>query len=344
MRSLLEVLRGADRRLAEVLRRSARHIGGLESRFGVSQAAVYRAQIGVVTRQVEARLAGLTEAQSAHAVAEAAAHTVGLLRTMERRFTGIVAPLPIDAVSILAGARANVVPSLLRMHATSVDRYGLSMIGEFERRIAVGMASGMTQGQMVDLLCEHAGPRGVVSLAAREIGSGRVKRIITESIAEGLFARYRSWAWRIVRTETSRAYNLAKEDAIWQCSAAGLDGMRKKILAHFDDRTAEDSVYVHGQVKAQGELFVDGAGRQYTAPPGRPNDRETLIPWRAHWPETASSRPLSPSEVQERVAALGTKRAGELQRAMKDRPTTPRSISVVVPVQLASHAQREAPE
>lgn len=74
----------------------------------------------------------------------------------------------------------------------------------------------------------------------------------------------------------------------------------KKILAFFDQRTAYDSVMVHGQIRALEDSFIDGAGRVYLMPPSRPNDRETVIPWMldGSWEETPSTSALPPSTVR----------------------------------------------
>ena len=88
--------------------------------------------------------------------------------------------------------------------------------------------------------------------------------------------------------------------------------MKKKILAHFDSRTAEDSIAVHGQVRnvsGAGSLFRDGAGREYEHPPARPNDRETVIPWMDEWEDTRMTRPLTAGEQERAVARAEHERA-----------------------------------
>ena len=318
---LLGTLQAADARLGERLRRDAAMLGGETARFTGAQATVYRAQVRLAIREVEAGLAGIVLGQSNHAIDSAGRDAVKLVKTLERRFAGIAQAIPLDAAGVLAGARATVVPSLLRLHASSVDRYGIAMIQEFEQRIAIGLMSGMSQHEMVDWLCEHAGPTGSVSMAARVVG-GRVLRTRTEQIAEGLFRRHRYWAWRIVRTETARAYNLAKDESIGEMEETFPD-LARKILAHFDDRTAEDSIAVHGQVRRRGEFFRDGAGRVYERPPARPNDRETLIPWRASWPETDATRGLTAGEQRSTLdqIAQARRQRGQGRRPPPIRPT-----------------------
>jgi hypothetical protein len=189
-------------------------------------------------------------------------------------------------------------PSLLQRHATSVDRYGEAMIRDMQRELAQGFTQGLSQGQMVDRITSLQGPRGMVSIRAVEIQPGTVVRLDEEFIPEGLFIRRRSWAWRILRTETAEAQNAVNQEAL---EANATRGLRRKILAMMDNRTAEDSIHVHGQIRGIRQKFTDGAGRRYLRPPARPNDRETLIPWRSDWPETAHSRPLTEAQQTQRV-------------------------------------------
>ncbi|MFB6373342.1 MAG: colicin E5-related ribonuclease, partial [Bradymonadaceae bacterium] len=86
---------------------------------------------------------------------------------------------------------------------------------------------------------------------------------------------------RIVRTELSQAYNRSHHSTLqYARDELGLgDEMKKSAMATFDARTDEDSFPVHGQVREIDEMFVDGDGRRYVHPPGRPNDREKEIPW-----------------------------------------------------------------
>lgn len=84
---------------------------------------------------------------------------------------------------------------------------------------------------------------------------------------------------RIFRTELSDVYNEAHLDSLRTARDAwGLDP-KKSAVATFDARTDQDSFPVHGQVRELDEEFVDGDGRRYLHPPGRPNDREKEIPW-----------------------------------------------------------------
>lgn len=306
---LVRILREADQLLGRKLQAQAARFGGPDARFTGAQAVVYREQIRRIVDYVDDRLLGSTEAQARHAIQASLTDTTRILGTLERSFTGISAPLRLAQAAVFDATSRGVRASRLRAHATSVDRYGEAMIGEFERTLAVGMAAGLSQWEMVNSLTGHAGPRGRVSMAATVRG-GQVVRLREEDIPEGLFSRYRSWAWRIVRTETAHAYNEARLVGLYAIRDSDFPDLKKKILAHFDNRTAYDSIVVHGQVRDLDGFFEDGAGRVYQRPPARPNDRETMIPWREHWPDVASTRPLPQSEVDRARAQLGTRALG----------------------------------
>lgn len=100
---------------------------------------------------------------------------------------------------------------------------------------------------------------------------------------------------------TAYAYNRARLVGLQTEYASGDRGLRKKILAHFDSRTAPDSIAVHGQIRKLDGLFQDGAGRQYLQPPARPNDRETVIPWRMSWSESEHTKPQPAATVAKAI-------------------------------------------
>jgi hypothetical protein len=188
------------------------------------------------------------------------------------------------------------------------------MIAQMEGAMRAGFVSGLDQRQMVELLTGHGGPSGTVSMRASYSG-GVVTVHSTEEIPEGLFRRHRYWAERIVRTETARAYNGANVEAM-RAMSRDFPDLHKKILATFDNRTAMDSVLVHGQVRPLDGLFMDGAGREYEYPPARPNDRETVIPWRVGtYTEESDTRPLGPEEIERARARITAARPVALPRS-----------------------------
>jgi len=307
---LSALLKQADRSLGLRMRAWNRANGGDSVAFTPNGLVSYRRQIQLAIAEARVGVTGQLSLASDAARNAALANTVSELRALDRAFTGIVRPLRIPQAMRFDHALHGDRSSLLRQHATSMDRYGAAMVAEFEKRMAVGFLGGMSQGEIVNELTGMRGPAGEVSIRAR-VEAGRVIRTQTEHVAEGLFTRYRSWPWRIVRTETAYAYNAAKLDTLSQLRRSGLRQMKKKIVAHFDRRTAQDSIAVHGQIRdvdGPDSYFVDGDARVYQHPPARPNDRECVIPWLAEWGEGESTRPLSPAEVTRADAASGTGR------------------------------------
>ena len=316
---ILTLLVAADASLARRLAAWNALHGGGELRFTEASMLAYRAQMADVLVYVKARLAGITEIEAMNAARTSATATSRLFAALEREFTGIAVPLRLNESLIM-----KIRPSLLARHATSVDRYGMSMIDVMQGMISQGFLEGISQYKMINRLVQMGGPRGLVSVSATEISPGVVFRIAEEEIPEGLFVRHRNWAERIVRTEVAQAQNTVNYEAIGE-GVQEFPDMKKKILAIMDNRTAKDSIEVHGQVKAQNEYFHDGAGREYLHPPARPNDRETIIPWRSGWPNTRHSRELTQAErdaMWERNSQWQSSRARRRAKARARRETS----------------------
>jgi len=292
-RELIATLQRADKGLTRRLDAWIAGHGGGEVRFTEASLVAYREQVRVALKFVQDRLRGFTSSQALRAARLALSRVVALTTNLEHAFTGLTVPLRIDEAIV-----TRMMPSLLARHATSVDRYGTAMIRRVELELSQGFAEGISQREAVNRLVRMKGPTGMVSMRAVEIQPGMVVRLTEEFIPEGLFTRYRTWAWRVVRTETAEAQNaVAQAESV--AARAELPDMKRKILAVMDQRTARDSLGVHGQVRAINEPFIDGAGRSYLRPPSRPNDRETVIPWREKWPDTERSRPLTQAEQEE---------------------------------------------
>ena len=258
-RTLMSDLRRADTILASRLAKIAD-----TTRFTARQIAGYRAQIRAVLATVEPQLLGHTTRVARAAMDFGARSAIQELTSIEAAFAAemgrpaqVASPIRLDLVT------QNVETSLLRNQASSVRRYGVAMIQAFEREMRVGYLAGDTQRQVVDRM-----------------------------LANGFVAK-RSWAWRIVRSESAAAMNSAKHEALkTQNEVDPGHPVHKKILATFDKRTAYDSKAVHGQIRAVNDTFLDGLGRVYLYPPARPNDREVIIPWHPNWPDHGFTRML----------------------------------------------------
>lgn len=107
---------------------------------------------------------------------------------------------------------------------------------------------------------------------------------------------------RIVKTETSATYNLAQQDGLLEI--AKNPEFRGKLYkrwteliddltgAPYDNRVADDSKALHGQIALPGGVFSmpPGAkvpsefqGKSWSHPPNRPHDRAVLTPWMVDW-------------------------------------------------------------
>lgn len=240
------------------LKRQLRALGSADGQLSGGQIVVL---IGLATLAVERAVALLNvrlDIQRRHGLASAATDTHAMVSGMES--------LVGNHTSFARAALHRTMETmgfgetLLATQRASVERYGVALIQELNKVLYAGIRDRLPQREVV-------------------------------SQVSGLLVEKKWWAERIVRTETARAYNAATDLAIGAYNAAGTP-LHKKIIAFFDNRTAYDSVFVHGQVRATGEYFMDGAGRQYLYPPGRSNDREVIIPWGTRWPEGSRTRAI----------------------------------------------------
>lgn len=335
---LLSVLKAADQQLAlRLLKITPKPDGSIK--FSAAQAIAYQAQIKLMVAHVQHKLEPIATEAGAAAISKSMADGAKLLSKLEQEFKGVS-----TSPSVLASMQQSQVArgpkaALVTRVATSVDRYGLEMGRQFSRIVQVGLASGASQEAMVRALVEHGGPKGKVSLAAKEVAPGIVQRIKEGDIPEGLFVRHKYWAERIIRTETAHAYSGARLQQLRQMKADGMDDVRKKIVAHFDKRTAPDSVAVHGQVRELEETFMDGAGRVYLHPPGRPNDRETLIAWFDDWTDTPSTEPPTVDEQAEATDLATSDTMGQGQKP----PVIPRSTEELHQLEVEARGLHEDP-
>lgn len=123
---------------------------------------------------------------------------------------------------------------------------------------------------------------------------------VTELVDQvGELAENQAWrVERLVRTETSYAYNLAQADAIEALSheheyRGVMQRWTEKVIdgppfnRPMDNRVGRDSMQMHGQVARPGGAFSAPAEWRvpgsWTSPPNRPNDRAVLTPWLRSW-------------------------------------------------------------
>lgn len=116
----------------------------------------------------------------------------------------------------------------------------------------------------------------------RELSVAATTRAFGGNVVDSLERIIGAERWkadRIFRTELFNAYNTAHLESMETARDVYGVQTKKSAIVTFDARTDPDSYPVHGQVRELDENFIDGDGRRYLHPPGRPNDREKEIPW-----------------------------------------------------------------
>lgn len=188
---------------------------------------------------------------------DAQASTADWLRVLDESFTGVVRPLNWDTLDWFEQTRKPMLRSRLQIHRRSFARYGASAVSAIENEIAATVLTGDTWTK------------------ARE----SVMEIVREQV------QGRQWMVdRIVRTESVAAHSYVTMAALEEEDDDADDPMLKKLVATFDAVTGHDSVLLHGQTRKLDEPFIDvTTGREYMAPPNRPNDRELPVGWRRSW-------------------------------------------------------------
>lgn len=202
-------------------------------------------------RQGEA-FRGLLEANAATARRLGVENTVGVLRHFEGKTAGAIRPLALD-VALAAGS------PLLARHEASVARWGQRTVGRIASELQKGLLAGETFNEMKDRLTGARGRQGALVASAGD-------------------------AARIIRTESMHAYAQGSQEEIVAQKSRRWPDLLRRLIETFDARTAADSRVAHGEVRDVNEPFTDGK-HTYLTPPGRPNDRAIIIPWRRAWDE-----------------------------------------------------------
>lgn len=252
------VLARAQSTLTKRIEASTERIGG--DSFTVQHAAVTRAAIQDAVVQVQSDLAASDDLYAKSAAWFATRNTLRWMSVMDPES----AVLALDEAAMLDASYRGASASLLRMRASMGDggvlqRYGMATIGEFEQILQTAVLTAEDLGDTVEALTD-ASPF--------------------------LTGAPRVWAERIARTEMLGALNGGQAAAMDEMNEEFGD-MVKVLVAAFDNRTSWDSYLVHGQVRRLDEPFecvrYNGSPVFYLNPPGRPNDRETVVPWRLSW-------------------------------------------------------------
>lgn len=195
---------------------------------------------------------------------------------LHKVFTGSELQLPIEEASVFAEVIEGREASLLKMHASSMQRYGANVVGSVQKELALNLLQGNSPQEAY---------QDVADMIGGEWWQGE----------------------RIVRTEMAYAFNSTHADGI-AASAEEIPELRMRWEEHcndagmpLDNRVGVDSIAMHGQVASPGDDFTmpDDApfpdargntevpdslkGLSWPFPPNRPNDRSVLAPWMPDW-------------------------------------------------------------
>lgn len=268
--------------------------------FSYVQNQAVRAQLEQAIHSLTDRINDWHSAAVRRYAVKGVSDTIREVKGLEQFYRGVGAPLSVEQAAVFAGLVKDTEASILRTNPnSSIQAYGMRLIEEWEGQLARSVLAKTPYLEVIDR----------ITAAARKPGL-----LAGDNYGYPTFERWQ--AERIVRTELAGAYNGAKFRTLQTLRGRDFGGdMQKLALATFDDRTALDSYPVNEQVRGLDEPFEDGAGRRYLYPPGRPNDREVVLPWRAAWgvkpgqiddvvEEVAPPRPKAPRKAKPKPAPV----------------------------------------
>lgn len=239
--------------IADVERQLARARVGS---WSAAQAASTLAQLASATKGLTERQMTLL-ARALPGIARLAQTDLATyLTTLDRTFLGVARPLRWDSLEWLNGYSRPLLRARLQIFRKSFARYGAEAVAGIEQAMAKSVLLGTPWTEA---------RKAVMSLVREEVGG-------------------RQWMVdRIVRTEVATVHSSTTMAALLEEDEPD-DPMLKKLVALFDKRTGLDSKVLHGQTRRVQDLFTDVIrGKQFDAPPNRPNDREIVIGWRASY-------------------------------------------------------------
>jgi hypothetical protein len=225
-----------------------------------AMAAATLAQLGEATR-------GLSESQL-RLLSRALPGIAGIakddladyLGKLDEHYLGVARPLRWDALEWLEGYSRPLLRSRLRIYEKSYARYGAEAVAGIENAMAKSVLLGTPWTEARE---------SVMGLVREQVGG-------------------RQWMVdRIIRNEVATIYSSTTMAALLEEDEPD-DPMLKKLVALWDKVTGLDSKLLHGQTRRVQDLFTDAVhGKEFDAPPNRPNDREIVIGWRASWGDDA---------------------------------------------------------
>jgi len=200
-------------------------------------------------------------------------HVVSAIKAFEKRFSGAEPVLRLEEAGVFARVYRGIEPTLLMRYHKLVGNYPMTTLERVRNQLALSMIKGDSVDQTVNRIAAKG----------------------------GIFDHERYRAERIVRTEGSYAYHHVGQRSMEELSTE-VPNLMKRLVTTFDVRTGDDSKALNGQTVKVNEPFIwmkktkHGIERvAYMAPPNRPQDRETVVPWRQDYHGApAHSGPVDP--------------------------------------------------
>lgn len=171
---------------------------------------------------------------------------------------------------------------LWRRHESSAKRYAGQVGDDIKHLLAVGVAKHESIEQLVARL-RKLGPGPALSAKWRQ-GRATDPGADAARIAEGMFARHRWWADRLVRTETMHAYNIQHDVATVFANENRPDGEPEYVRrwdASMDSRVCPICAGLDGKTAPIGGMFPGG----YDSPPAHSCCRCVSLAWNPAWGE-----------------------------------------------------------
>lgn len=274
MRALLPIFERARQELAAKLERWITFAPDGELRWTAQHYRQALLQIDAGTWTLTDALKGRLEESTLTAQRMALADLVNDVARFSSSFEGMPLRLALDDAKLIASGRSFVIPRI----ESSARRYQGAVRKDLQERLATDILQGAPLRETIERLQEQGGPRGAVTLrgVAGEPGAA------VEEITEGLFARHRYFAERIVRTEDAAAYGQQTIDGLDE-AATMVPGL-EKIWIVGAGCCALICAGLDGVVIPLDQAFDTPAG-PCDANPAHPNCRCTVSAWHARWGE-----------------------------------------------------------
>lgn len=200
-------------------------------------------------------------AGSRDAAMKGVSHIIDEINLFDKKFTGAVTPINLNAVIIAQ----DTTQLLVTRYKSNLERYGKGIFDQIQHGLTQAAVGEYTYDEIVSHISDFFGGK--------------------------------EWELRrIVRTELHGIYNRGKMNAMEELAEDDPD-MLKTLMHPMDSRTGKDSIYAAQKhlVAKIDEPFVytwENKTREFMTPPDRPNDRSVMVPYRKEWGKLGTNAEL----------------------------------------------------